>query len=696
LQQVLSLPPLVRGLAADVGARARDMTGNRIISSTLVGYAIALGASFVAAVLGLLLTPQLPQIPFLLSIFAVLVSALYGGRGPGLLATVLGTSISAYLTTPRGNSPEITYVQDLLWFGLSVLIMLLITSLNLVRKRGQEAVLRLAAIVESSEDAIVGQSLVGTILSWNSGAQRIYGYAAEEVVGRPGSILVPRERAEEMQQSLARLERGGHVYHFETEHRRKDGQLIDVSLSISRITHARGKVVGFSTIARDITESKKVQVERDRLLEREQSARAEAEAIAERLKAIQTVTDAALSHLPLDDLLRELLSRIRTVLESDTATILLLNQDAKSFAVRASVGQEGEANEAVQVPIGTGLASRVVTENHPIVVEDLSAVEASKALLIQPSGSLIAVPLHLESRVIGVAHVGSPRPRHFSEEDVQLLQRVADRAASAIDRARLFDQVRSGLQSLQVLSKQLMEAQESERRYIARELHDEIGQALTAVKINLQAAERTLSVSAQSRIQPSVIASQGEVREGAPFDAPDRLGQSLHESITLIERTLQQVRNLSLDLRPSMLDDLGLIPALRWYVDRVSQRGDLAAEFSAEPLGTSLAPEIEIACFRVAQEALTNVARHARAKRAWVELRQRAEGIELAIRDDGVGFDVQAARERASRGSSMGLLGMQERVLAAGGQFEMQSTVGRGTEILSSFPMSRSKSRQAL
>jgi signal transduction histidine kinase len=225
---------------------------------------------------------------------------------------------------------------------------------------------------------------------------------------------------------------------------------------------------------------------------------------------------------------------------------------------------------------------------------------------------------------------------------------------------RLFEQVRAGRARAQLLSQQLMEAQETERRRLARELHDEIGQALTAVKINLQALQR------------------------APADAVSRLS----DSIAIVDRALQQVRNLSLDLRPSLLDDLGLVAALSWYVDRQSQRSGLAIEFAAEPAEIRAAATVETACFRVTQEALTNIIRHAQAREARVELRQRGSELQLAVSDDGIGFDVAAARRRAARGASLGLLGMQERVLLSGGRIDIQSTRGQGTRLVACLPIS--------
>ncbi|MBV9387726.1 MAG: ATP-binding protein [Chroococcidiopsidaceae cyanobacterium CP_BM_ER_R8_30] len=213
---------------------------------------------------------------------------------------------------------------------------------------------------------------------------------------------------------------------------------------------------------------------------------------------------------------------------------------------------------------------------------------------------------------------------------------------------------------LKTLSGKLIEAQEAERRLIARELHDEIGQALTAVKINLQALQRAYG---------------------------DKIAASVHESINIVEVALQQVRSLSLDLRPSLLDDLGLVAALRWYVDRQTKRAGIIGEFVAEPLETKLSTNLETTCFRIAQEALTNVIRHAQAQQVTIKLQQRENQLCLVICDDGIGFDVPAAREQATKGRSLGLLGMEERTLLVGGQIQVNSIPQRGTEIHVRLPL---------
>jgi signal transduction histidine kinase len=214
---------------------------------------------------------------------------------------------------------------------------------------------------------------------------------------------------------------------------------------------------------------------------------------------------------------------------------------------------------------------------------------------------------------------------------------------------------------LQVLSRRLVEAQETERRNIARELHDEIGQALTVMQLNVQA----------------MLQSPGA----------DALVPRLTESLEVVDRVLEQVHDISLNLRPSMLDDLGLEPALRWYTNRQAALAGLQAEFAADPLEHRLDPIIETECFRIAQEALTNVVRHARARTVTVELHTQDGRLHLGVRDDGVGFDAAPIREQAVRGASLGLLSMEERAALAGGGLEFKSTPGQGTDVQAWFPL---------
>jgi two-component system, LuxR family, sensor kinase FixL len=237
---------------------------------------------------------------------------------------------------------------------------------------------------------------------------------------------------------------------------------------------------------------------------------------------------------------------------------------------------------------------------------------------------------------------------------------ITDRKLAEAERDRLVDEARAANLRLGTLSRRVLTAQEAERRRLAVELHDELGQVLTAVKINLESLARSAELS----------------------PAPARL----EEAIGSVELALRRVRDLALDLRPSVLDDLGLPAALRWYVDRFARDTAVEVRVSIDAV-PDLEPEIATACFRIAQEALTNVARHARARQVWLDLHLLGDGLELRVRDDGVGFDAAAARHRASLGASMGLLGMQERVSLVGGTFEIHRSAEGGTEIRAHFPL---------
>jgi PAS domain S-box-containing protein len=230
-------------------------------------------------------------------------------------------------------------------------------------------------------------------------------------------------------------------------------------------------------------------------------------------------------------------------------------------------------------------------------------------------------------------------------------------------RKRAQGKLKESRRRLQVLSRRLVEVQETERRHLARELHDEVGQALTVIEMNVQA----------------LLASPGA----------DALVPRLKQSLEVVERVQEQVHDLSLNLRPSMLDDLGLEPALRWCTERQAALAGLQAEIRADPLEQRLDPMIETECFRVAQEALTNVVKHAKARTVTVELSKNDDDgqLHLSVRDDGVGFDVATLREQAVRGASLGLLSMEERASLAGGGLEYDSTPGQGTEVHAWFPL---------
>jgi PAS domain S-box-containing protein len=206
-------------------------------------------------------------------------------------------------------------------------------------------------------------------------------------------------------------------------------------MSATPLPGGRGGAVVAHT---NITERKQAEVEREELLAREQAARAEAEHAADSIRRLQAVTDSALARFALDDLLREMLSRIRELLETDSAVILLLTEDGQDLVVRATIGFESDVT-GFRIPVGQGVAGSIAASRAPIIVEDLSAVEVINPILRQKARSLIGAPLIVEGRLIGVIHANMAQVRRFTEDDVRLLQLAADRVALAIEQTRLYE-----------------------------------------------------------------------------------------------------------------------------------------------------------------------------------------------------------------------------------------------------------------
>jgi signal transduction histidine kinase len=228
------------------------------------------------------------------------------------------------------------------------------------------------------------------------------------------------------------------------------------------------------------------------------------------------------------------------------------------------------------------------------------------------------------------------------------------------ERVRAQNALRESADRLQHLSRRLLKVQEEERRHLARELHDEFGQVLATITLHLHAARGLTGAAARTR---------------------------LDECAALLQQAGEQIRSLAIELRPVMLDTLGLEAALRWLAEYHQQRTGSEVQVMGHLAGTPPGSDLAIACFRVAQEALTNAARHAAARHIWIELHQTESFLEVIVRDDGVGFEVAATQEQAARGGRLGLLGMRERVQILGGSLDVEAGPGRGTRIRARFPL---------
>jgi len=259
----------------------------------------------------------------------------------------------------------------------------------------------------------------------------------------------------------------------------------------------------------------------------------------------------------------------------------------------------------------------------------------------------------------GVGHLVGWRGRRAR---LVVINDITERLRTQEALERVNKEVELSHERLRALSRRLLEVQEEERGRLARDLHDDIGQALTALKIQLESLQ---------------------------LAADPVLHRRVAEGVETVQHTLERVRHLSLSLRPPQLDDLGLVPALRSHLDRQAGVAGLAPHFDAAEAPQDIEPDTETACFRVAQEAITNVVRHAQARNLWLRLFTAAGRLALSVRDDGRGFDLDAARGRAASGASLGLVGMEERIALVGGSLELRAVPGQGTVVLATFPLER-------
>ena len=287
----------------------------------------------------------------------------------------------------------------------------------------------------------------------------------------------------------------------------------------------------------------------------------------------------------------------------------------------------------------------------------------------EPAGDwrAVGVPLETQAGIAGsLVLTVSPETPPLSERDISLISTIASQLSMAIQNANLYREVQTREELRGELLHQVVSAQEQERQRIARELHDETGQALTALALGLAAASESVQTD------------------------PSRAAQQLAQLKSLSADAIEELHELVADLRPSILDDLGLVPALRRQVDDFESRTDVDAKFDVVGRHRRVEPEIETVLFRIAQEALTNIAKHARAERATVRLTYSDDAVQLTVRDDGRGFDPDAVLSGDHRRRrAWGLLGIQERVELVGGDFKIDSDPGTGTTIRVDVPLTR-------
>ena len=452
----------------------------------------------------------------------------------------------------------------------------------------------------------------------------------------------------------------------------------ELSTTLVRKSHRRRDEIGaltnsFITMCTRLQQS----IEEIQSWNRELDERVQAR--TQQLSILNAVALTVNQSLNLEDILNRALDEVLQLTGIDVIAIFLQDSTRGQLELKAYRGLSKKAARlAYQVGMLDGSCGGVLELGRTIVVPDISSYRGRGARSLQHENisSLVHVPLMTKGWALGSMCVGTHKNVHFSDEEQRLLEAIGNQIAIAVENARLYADVQRKERVRGELFKKALAAQEDERKRIARELHDEVSQSLTAL---LYDAEGGLELNQLPAIKNRLVSI-----------------------CDLTQHTLNNIHKLMFDLRPSMLDQLGLIPALRWLAEtRLEPKGirvNVSTNTHPDLLGSEsdphrLSPEIETALYRVVQEAINNIARHAAARNVDIGLFLNGEFASVNISDDGIGFDLTELGMEATKdiGSEdfqfsentrgLGLLGMQERIELLGGDLEIDTAPGSGTQI---------------
>lgn len=481
------------------------------------------------------------------------------------------------------------------------------------RKRAEEARAQLAAIVECSYDAVISVAH-GRITSWNPAAEKLLGYSAEEILGKPVTLLHPPSRAGEAARILDMVLQGERLHDVETERVRKDGRTVTVSLTVFPVKNMAGQITGASAIVRDITERKRAEEERQKLVK--------------------------------DRLL---------LLESTGEGIYGIDLEGRcTFMNRAAGKMLGYQPEDLLGKRMHDLIHHARPDGSRYPIEECRIYQSFR------SGQGCQVDDEVLWRKDGTAF-----PVDYSSSPVMEQDAIVGAVVTFTDiteRKRSEERLQRTLGELRTLSQRLDLIREEERTRIARELHDELGVRLTCLKLDLARLQSLMSGSLFPR---------------------EKMEEKVRSMTAEVDSTIASVQRLVVELRPGILDDLGLVAAIEWQCQDFERRSGTRCLCKASQEEIHLDRAHATAAFRICQEALTNVARHAKATSVRVVIEQVNGELWLEIQDDGRGISTEQLTDSAS----LGLLGMRERARGLGGRLDIAARPGKGTTVTLRLPL---------
>jgi PAS domain S-box-containing protein len=495
---------------------------------------------------------------------------------------------------------------------------------------------RYRRLVESSDDMVFSVDRAGVFRTAGGARLQEFGLISDDMVGCSLEDFFC-EQAQGYIEKHQQVLKEGKAFTYEDVFELDGREEIDL-ITVYPIRDERGEIESVGVVCRDITERKRAE-EEIRQRNRE-------------LAALLHVSQLLAGRVDLKALLDVIAGAIvDTLPAAEGASLWLYDEQHDCLVARAWAGYR----TCMSVPGDEALPliQQVYQTGQPYIPD-----EAGDEVL---SGT--GVPLAVDGQVVGAILVESfSHDQAFSERDLNLLQSLASQVAVAIRDAQLFEEVTHQHKQLRALHARLEAAEEAERQRLAGLLHDLVGQNLTVLGLNLNIARSQL-----------------------PEDTPELVSNYLDDSIVLVKQVTKCVRDVMVDLRPPVLDDCGLIAALRWCGERVVARTGVVVDVYGEEPAPALPPPVGNTIFRIAQEALTNVVKHAQAQTVQMSVDSESGVLRLVIEDDGVGFDT-ANLSTPDENHGWGLLTMIERAIAVGGQCEIESSPQAGTRIVLEVP----------
>ncbi len=504
-------------------------------------------------------------------------------------------------------------------------------------------------IFEGSHDMIYTSTLEGNLLDVNQAGLDMLGYPNKDELLKIGQAYRLYRDSKDREKFVTLMNRDGYVKDFEVDFRKFDGQPIHTLVSSRRYENPETGAVEYEGIIKDITRRKQAE-----------------EIIQQRNRELSILNSIAVVlnfTMDLDSILKLTLERVRKNLSITKGGIFLFEDENHTPTMKAGFGlPEATEKNPAQIKFKDIMLMEYLVQKKTELEPETSfpSFKVRYTAGAEPPQWLTCYLITSKRKTVGFFGFGSTKSKILSIQELHLLGSLGNLLGNAIENAKLMETIGQHRQELRQLTEKLFQTQEEERRRIARELHDETSQSLTAVKLGLDRLEQKIPA--------------------------DKIGlqNDLNDTRRMLLRTASEIRRLSYNLHPTLLSDLGLEPALKLYFKEIREHSNLDIHFKMIGFDKRMDKDLETALYRFSQETLTNTLKHSGAETFKCKIIKSYPNIIFTAEDDGVGFN-EGIENQDKR--SLGLIGMRERTLLLGGVFQLKGRPGEGTRIRIEIPL---------